>query len=550
MNKGKVIALVAIALVFVTGMVLLFSGSKDKDITQTYVSNRWIKTYDLNDNGPYGLRFMEELMIKSGRFSAFDVYTSHKQIDSLKNNLETSIMFVGERSYLTYADINVLLDVVNKGNQLFLVLEEFPYFLLDEILYNASARFIASDSVTVDIEGQQLQQYYIYNTDTLTYFWNVFEKKVPLNQPEIEVNSEIQGYANFISIPYGAGKITLHLNPMFFVNFQLQRKEGFRHFKKAMNFIDYDEIHYLDFAKESFEDVDATDQLGSMDHSILSEVFKYNSLKWSFIFFIIGAILFFLFRAKRRQDPIPVFSEKTNDGIGFADTIAGIYYGKNRPHYLLKLMRRNFYEHIKETFYVDLNNRKSNKSIELLSKKSGYTEKKINYLLTQLDNKDKSITNEGIFDLDKKLREFYILSGVWSDDKLRKIERNYSNVYRIKMTSYGYIIAGILTIVFGFVALSYARGFGALLWPLGMFFIYIGSKALNTPILRMNKRYVEILPLIGKLKRQERENIKSIYVDKNYLCFESNEGELMKLNLSAVSIKERMQLTNLETKKE
>lgn len=548
MNRGKIIALVGIAVLFVTGMVFLFSN---RDSTpQSYSTNLWEKTYDLNDDGPYGLRFMEEILIKSGRFSAFDVYTSHKQLDSLKNNLGTSILFVGDRSYLTYAEINELLDIVDKGNQLFLSLEEFPYYLLDEIMSNPSARFLSAEMVNVEFDSQNFSQYYIYNTDTLTYFWNVFEKMVPLNHPEMEVNSSIQGYPNFVSMPYGAGTVTLHLNPMFFVNFQLQRKEGFEHLLRTMDFIEHDEIHFLDFARNSLDNIDATDQLGSSDHSILAEVFKYNSLKWSFIFFVIAAILFFLFKAKRMQESIPVLSGKSNDGIGFVDTIAGIYIGKNKPHYLLKVMRRNFYEHVKGSFYIDLNNKKSEKSIELLSKKSGYTEKKIIYLLSELENKDKNITNDSLYNLDKQLREFYILSGIWSDDKLRKIESNYSNVYRMKSTSYGYIVAGILTIVFGFVALSYARGYGALLWPLGMFFIFIGSKALKTPILRMNKLYIEIVPLFGKLKRQEREKLKNIYVDKNFLFFESKSGETMRLNLSAVSVKDRMQLMNLETKKE
>jgi hypothetical protein len=547
MNRKKIILIVGIAVLFVTLMVLLFSGSSSTG-DNTYTTKKWNVTYDLDDDGPYGLSFLERLMISSGRYSAFDVYTSHKQLDSLANNLGTTIMFVGEKSYLTYGEINELLEVVKNGNQLFLALEKFPFYLMDELIEYPNARFISSEKVTVQIDNKKLDQYFIYNTDTLTYFWNVFEKDVLKSNPIMESHSTIQGYPNFVSLPFGSGTITLHLNPMFFVNFQLKRREGFEHLLKTMDVIEHDEIHYLAFARESLKDVDATDKLGSSDHSILAEVFKYDSLKWSFIFFVIGALLFFVCRARRSQEPIPVVESKTNNGIGFADTIAGIYYGRNKPHYLLKIMRRNFYENVKSSFFVDLKNRKSQKPIEILSEKSGFTTDKINYLLNYLEDKEKEITNDRLVKLDRDLREFYILSGAWSSEKLNKIENNYSNVYRIKATGLGHIIGGLLTIIFGFVMLSYAKGYGVLLWPLGIIFIYLGSKSLKTPIIRMNKKYIEITPLIGKPYKELRSSIKKIHVEGNYLIFETREGKRLKLNLSTVSLQDRIQLTNLKTK--
>ena len=547
MNKKKIYILIGIALLFVTLMVVVFGGSSGNG-KNVYTSRKWNKTFDLEDGGPYGLSLFESLLIRSGRYSTFNVYSSHTQMDSLKNNVETSIVFVGENSYLTYGEINDLFEIAENGNQLFLSLEKFPFFLFDKIIDQPHARFISKEKVTVTIDHKKIDQYYIYNTDTLTYFWNVFERKILKNNPQMEIHSRIEGYPNFVSVPYGKGSITLHLNPLFFVNFQLKRKEGFEHLLKTMDVIAYDEIHYLAFANESLKDVDATDSLGSVDHSILAEVFKYDSLKWSFVFFVIGALLFFTFRAKRSHEPIAVLEPKTNDGIGFADTIAGIYYGRGKPHYLLKIMRRNFYESVRSSFFVDLQNRKTDKPLEILSEKSGFSLDKIKYLLSYLEDKENEITNDRIVKLDKDLREFYMLSGAWSDEKLNKIENNYSNTYRIKSAGYGYVVAGILTIVFGFIMLSFAKGYGVLLWPIGILFIYIGARAIKQPVLRMNKKYIEIIPLIGKPIRGLRTDIKNIYIDGNYLLFEMKNGDRMKLNLSSVSVQDRIQLTKLETK--
>lgn len=547
MSRNKIIAFIGIAILFVTIMVLLFSGPSSNN-GKTISTRKWDKTFDLNDYGPYGLSFLEELLISSGRFKAFDVYTSHKQMDSLAGKLQTTIMFVGEQSYLTYGEMNDLLEVVNNGNQLFLSLEKFPYFLFDDLIDEPKSRFISGEKVSVDIDQEKLNQYFIYNTDTTTYFWNVFETSVLAKNPIMTVHSSIQGYPNFVSVPYGAGTITLHLNPMFFVNYQLKRKEGFDHLLKTMDIIKHDEIHWLDFAKEDLKDIDATNKTGSLDHSILAEIFKYNSLKWAFIFFVIGALLFFAFRARRAQETIPFLAPKINDGIGFADTIAGIYYGRQKPIYLLKIMRRNFYENVKSSFFVDLKNRKSEKSIDILCEKSGYPKEKLSYLLKHLENNAEGITNDRLLKLNSELREFYILSGAWSTDKLVKIQTVFSNIYRIKSTSYGYVIAGILTLIFGFVMLSYAIGYGVLLWPKGMILIFIGVNFLKTPIIRMNKSVVEIFPTLGSSKTINREDIKTTFVEGNYLIFETYDHKTIKLNLALVSIQDRLQLTNLETK--
>lgn len=549
MDRKKAILYIGGVVVIVTLLVWLLSDNKGQSAGAGATSRNWEKKYDIESDVPYGLLFFQEIAIRSGKFTAFDIYTSHKQLDNLTGKDDATILFIGEQSYLTYGEIDQLLTLADAGCQLFLSLEKFPYFLLEDLLEDPDARFIADEKVNVKFSNKEFEHYYIHNTDTLIYFWNVFEEKLVKDNPQVTVHSTIKVFPNFISLPYGRGTITLHLNPMMFVNYQLKSPDGYGHLVEVLETIVHDEIHYLAYARESLADIDATEKTGSRDHSIVSEIFKYDSLKTAFIFFIIGAIIFFLFRAKRVQRTIPVTASNANDGIGFADTIAGIYYSRQNPNYLKKIMRRNFYESCASAFYVDLKNRKNNKPVEIISQKANYPVEKINYLLTQLEGDKKEFTNDRLMRLDKELREFYIISGAWSSEKLKKIAAMYSNVYRMKSTSYGYVVAGLLTIVFGFVALSYAKGFGVLFWPMGIFLTYLGSKAMRHPILRMNRKYIEIIPLLGKRKKIERDTLKSINLEGNTLVFETIKGERLSLNLAAVSVQDRMQLTNLETKK-
>jgi hypothetical protein len=547
MDRRKAILYIGVVVVIITLLVWLLSDSREQSAVTT--SRNWEKKYDIEDDSPYGLLFFQEIAIRSGKFTVFDIYTSHKQFDSLIGKKNLTVLFIGEQAYLTYGEIDQLLTLVDAGCQLFLSLDKFPYFLLEDLLEDPGARFIADEKVNVKINSKEFEQYYIYNTDTLLYFWSVFEEQLVNANPQIAVHSKIDDFPNFISIPYGRGAVTLHLNPMFFVNYQLKRPDGYRHLVEVLERIVHDEIHYLAFAQESLADIDATEKTGSRDHSIIAEIFKYDSLKTAFIFFIFGAIIFFLFRAKRVQRTIPVSAAQTNGGIGFADTIAGIYYSRQNPNYLKKIMRRNFYENCSSAFYVDLKNRKSNKPVGIISQKANYPVEKINYLLTQLEENKKEFTTDRLLRLDRELRDFYIVSGAWSSEKLKKISTKYSNVYRMKSTSYGYVIAGLLTIIFGFVALSYAKGFGVLFWPIGIFLIYLGTKAMRQPILRINKKYIEIIPLLGKRKITERDAVKSIYLEGNILVFETISGDRLTVSLAVVSVQDRMQLTNLETKK-
>ncbi|WP_417264872.1 hypothetical protein [Brumimicrobium sp.] len=548
MNRNRMLYLIfAVVLVGALLVVFLNAGSKSTPSTQqqhkkAFTSSNWKVDLALEDKNPYGLYAFRELAVADGRFTVFNDYSSYQLLDSITRLDSSIMMYIGLEFMLTDEETDLLLQGIEYGSSFFLSSEKLPPYLLEKLFDENPLTFIPKKKAPHKINDQLYNMYYYYENDTLTEIWDMFHKHEL--DAHTQIHSTIFGRPNFIEIPYGLGKIYLHLNPLVFTNVQVLKKEGKAYLKEVFSKIDQPHIQWLSFAKYEPIEYDPSSGEFEEDHSLLSELFKHPAFRWGFILAVFGLLLYLLFRSKRRRPIIPAKEDNKNTGFSYVDTLAGIYFNKNHGDKMLKIMRRNFYSAVYEHFYIDLAKREDHKALISLSKKSNVPLEEIDQLLKFLEATTK-VSDIYLGNTYKVQREFYFKSGIWNKEVRNKLASGPVTLYRQKSQAIGTIFLGAFIILLGFIFLSLSLGVGVLFWPIGIVAIAIGTRMLNTPALVLNRDLIEINPLWRRKSLILHENIKFIEENRQNLIIYLKNGEQSTLNISSLDTKNKKALDNL-----
>lgn len=534
MNRKRLIAIIS-TIVVVSLLLVFFLNSEASDPTENtsnpeppYTSNKWEPKLTLDNRDPYGLYVMSELLTADSSFTAFNEFTDYNLLDSLASLDSSLYMYVGMDFTLTDDEMDVLLEGVSRGNDLFLSVERVPYNFLEKTFNKNPLTFHAAEKAPFKFDGATYPMYYIYEQDTLTEKWELLDEQFDYKK----VLTTAFDHPVYVKFEWGNGHIFLHMNPITFTNTQLLRQPGKDYFKKVTSTFEQSRIQWLTFAR--YEpvpyDIDASD--APKDENILSELFKFTAFRWAFILAVIGIILYFLFRSKRRRPIIPAVRETSNDGFSYVDTLAGIYYEKAAASKVLKMMRKNFYDAVERHFYIDLAHRKNQRPVVSLAQKSGVALKKIERLLSLLEKKA-TITGNYLSQVNRLQREFYFFSGIWGDDIKAQLAQQDIQIYRSKSQSIGILVAGILIIIFGFIFLSAGIGWGVLLWPAGIFILVLASRMLRQPILILREHQIVYRPLLGGSTSVNKKEISSVVQDGGIIKIYAKEKKII-LNLNTI----------------
>lgn len=546
MNKRKLLYLIAGIVAFAALMVYFLnsSGSTNQNTGEAknpepfYSSSKWASAPQLGSKDPYGLYVFEQLLIASGKFTEFNDIYDHRLMDSILQNNDQLFMFVGNQFAITETESNELLNAVSQGNELFVSANKFPNHFLKHLFNRSSLTFYAEDSVVISTQNNDYSMYFLYEQDTLGAIWRVF----PIVPSTTTVYSKIKNIPNYIAYPYGDGTIYLHSNALVFQNFQLLRKQGKEYMKEIIQPVKNSKIQWLAYADYVPYEREP-EEFDSNERSLLALVFQYKSLRWAFFITTIGLILFFLFRSKREQPVIPIYKETANIGMSFVDTVAGLYFAENKTSRLRKILLRNFYTAVQNHFFIDLSKRVSEKTVRVLSEKSKVSFTKVDWLVKQLESKDK-LTKQGLFALHQVLREFYLISGIWNMYSQPKRDK-YIFFYRPTGYGIGLVSFGIVAIVTAFILLAYAKGYGVLFWPIGIFCVYLGARVLSKPMYQINTNMIVFVPLFKQKVAVERADIQKAILEDDVLHIYRYSEEPLNVYLSKITQKQKENLVDL-----
>ena len=275
---------------------------------------------------------------------------------------------------------------------------------------------IYTDSVIVNLTDDALKsdsasQFYFFNdNDTLYSDWGYFVKYC------LDENQHLEfldlSYVNdssliFIGIPFGDGYFYLHSIPLFFTNVQLLQADRLEYAEKVMSYLNNDHLLWD-------EHVNPNDygnfnwNGGSNDReSPLSYVLSEPSLKWSLYLIMILTLIFIAFRAKRRQQFIPVIAPNSNTSLEYVEMMGQLYYEQKNHHFIASQMWKKFMEYIKMHYYI-IPKKGENDWMDKVALKSQIDKNKLQGILHAYEKtKFESIDEQELINFYQKLNYFY-----------------------------------------------------------------------------------------------------------------------------------------------
>ncbi len=413
MNRSLTIVIFAAVAIL---LLLLFSQGgcgNDKRIN-------WRETYKLNTDQPYGTQIIQQLL--TDYFPDHELHVLEKDLDrTFDETIDSTAnyVFVGPAANLDSTEINSLLDFMLKGGRVFFSSKTIP----DDLIYSIDYDFCYEDwhdysnyyanNVQVNFTHPNLRQdsafefsFHQRNTPTF-YRWNLIEdyffcRKDSIDNTEYYEDEEYEdeeeykddkleiigtfedGDVFFARCSYGKGYLYLHTIPLSLTNYHLIDTIGLHYASLVFSHLQEGDIYwdeknrFSEFAGRRKNDSNlGGDRLDR--ESPLKYILSQPPLAWAW--YVSLAMLFFylIFRAKRKQNIIPVLEENKNTSLEFIKTIGQLYFIQNNHRNLCLEMMRLLLLDIRNWYHLPTNQLDAAFQTRLISK-SGVDKKIIEKL--------------------------------------------------------------------------------------------------------------------------------------------------------------------------
>ena len=541
MSKQTKIGLILGIIVFMILMVWLFSAGEEKknptsDLRKPFVSDNWRLKFQVDDKNPMGLYLFTSLAkahLNTGcnLIEIQDEYYFDTLVNVTKDT--STYVFVGNNFGLENKEIDSLLVRVQEGSDLFISFNDFTENLYERLLEGIEFQFDYAEEVNVFTNSHKYKMINLFQTDTVACDWRAFGQ-IDDGISYVSLSSFME-FSNFIKVKVGAGAIFLHTTPTMFYNYQIKRRDGFKYTEYVLNELSADRnIYFLELGRLSDDygnyDVDDEDGPGlKQDDSYLKLIFQNPTLLIALMLSILGIILFVIFRSKRTQPVVPYLQTKKDMTMAFAETITSIYFAKRHPYGLLQVQRKNFYATVQKHFFVDLQRRDGDRALTVLAEKSNLRVEDIKDLVARLETKEAfGVSDPYIADMQKRLHDFYKLTGIISADLSEKMHLREMVFKRSLLLPLLFILGGIDVIILGLYYLVSAIGIGIALWPIGIVLLFFGIKRITNPYLRITGEEIIYYSSLGRKKVYNRADLISTDVRQGGAIFNfRNEQKLI-----------------------
>lgn len=362
----------------------------------------WNPSFSRYDKIPFGSYILyEELnaLFPESKIETTDL--PFYNLDKAKKILDKNILIICSRFNPDKLDSKVLLDLLSKGNDVFIAATSFGHELTDTINIYSNFKFWGMfDSTEVNFVNPALmkEDYYKFTKGNNDYYFEGFDSsKITV----LGINKS--GYANFVKIKFGMGNLFLSTLPNAYTNYNLL-KSNRDYIFKSLSYLSNRDVIWDEYYKE----------VNKYSSTPLRYILSQPSLKWAYFTFLFAMIFFIIFKGKRDQRVIPVIKPLTNSTLEFIDTIGNVYFkqsnhkniAKKRITYLLDYIR-NKYSFKNISFDDDMIARLAEKSLvdknDLIKMFSLFKSIEITG----------SVKNETLKELNNQIENFYIKTGAY-----------------------------------------------------------------------------------------------------------------------------------------
>ena len=208
-----------------------------------------------------------------------------------------------------------------------------------------------------------------------------------------------EDYELYLRWPIGKGYLHMHLVPELFSNAAAHQSFFLEHFNHVFRTLPAVDLVILDHP--SFN---RNRHLASS--SPLQYVLSQPSLAWAYYLLIITALIFLIFRGKRRQKIIPTMELNRNTSLEYAQIVSNLFQQQDQHRKLVAHLKEIFIHKIKSRYYLDY---EEEDFVRKLAKKSQIHEDEVRALVERFEKMPKRLSFDArqLLNLYQKLEQFY-----------------------------------------------------------------------------------------------------------------------------------------------
>lgn len=346
-----------ILFLFLFGLVLIF-------IYQFYYKKNldWSKTFKDGMLQPYDFGLFKEVVIGSSqKFN--EIGNGIDYFESMDEDIaQSTYVFIGSIQFLRQNELDTLMSRIRRGADAVIITEDYSYglsnFIIDHLNLETQQSYI-DDSVTIGTfyTESKLDNYICKFFDGEKYtsiVWKSFIDRSDENDSRnFYPRGKIENNVNSVKIKYGKGNLLLHCEPLLFTNYFLKESDGFVYTNEILNDIDFKHVVYdIESRNLKFE----RENVDRSKNANFSFILKNKSTRTAWYLFLLGLVLFVLFRLKREQRVMPVLALKRNSSLSFVNTISSLYFSRVNSSEMARIKMNLFLYFIKYQLNISTNN--------------------------------------------------------------------------------------------------------------------------------------------------------------------------------------------------
>ncbi|QJP32925.1 DUF4350 domain-containing protein [Nonlabens sp. Ci31] len=314
----------------------------------------WEESYTSGDKIPYGAYVLYDQLDE-----LFDEEVESIKVDPVsflkKHKDETNANYIFINNYLGFdrTEMDHLMEFAERGNKVFVSTQSVTGAFGDSLKLESNRYYSYYEEDTVRVrlnnplfenrsyiyqKGSSYRHFVSYDTTRTTvlgevlpfepvkgYLKNIFGEEFGSEQdstPSIIKNaiekskSRQVPQANFIELKVGDGAIYYHLNPIAFTNYYMLQEGKEQYVSEVFSYLNDGPVYFDDYGKSGRRVVS----------SPMRFILTNAALKWSWYITLGAILLYFIFKAKREQRPIPVVNPLENSTVEFTKTIGNLYF--------------------------------------------------------------------------------------------------------------------------------------------------------------------------------------------------------------------------------
>lgn len=532
MNKKVIISFLAFALFIGLVIWLLDNTGGGANHTRKRYSSDWKKTYELKDENPRNISFFMELLDVHVKDSIYNLkYWS--DMDSIPNHEEATYLFIGNELGAPTDYYDSIMHYADSGATVYLSFNHLTSNLYDRHFEEGAFYWDYSKVLFAWIGDTTLPFYHVYENDTINEDWYSF------SETEI-IDTNYRSYLFAMKHPFAfyekhhKGKVHFHSIPNLFENYQVIQPNGYAHARIVLNKIPKDKpvifltcgINDSSQPISVYEDEDTdSDGAEKEDTSLIQFILKNPVLRLAFLLLIVLLILYVFFRAKRKEEILPGYTQKRNMSLAFVETLSSIYISRNSPIGVLQVMRKNFYSAINRHFYVDLSRKETREqNLEKLIAKVPYDSEKLVDLVNSLDSRKNHVDNRHLGATYAKIRAFYIEMGILHPTEHFVASDKEVNLDKSIWIGALILLMGLIALIRGLYLLSLGGGIGMVFIIPAIVLIYFASRYIRIPVASIQTDQIIIYGLVAGKRVISLNQTIHCTVDKSRVIFECEDG--------------------------